>query len=397
MTLSSIDEVTDPDVRELRFTALRATQPIGDLYLSVMSSKDLCLIANFDVRRVIGEERDVERYLGIQRPLHPRRVVDLEKYVNFSDATFPTAIILAINDEYAFYDEKKMLLSIRNYREGEDKPSTNIRKIARVIDGQHRIAGLFAFSGQTFEVPVTLFIGSDISDQAYIFATVNLEQTKVSRSLTYDLLALAKTHSPQRTCHNIAVTLDSDKRGPFYKRIKRLGVATPGRVGERITQAQFVENLLPYISKDPKRDRDILLNGGHLEKLEMREARRFIFRNMFIDERDLDIAQIVFNYFSAVRERWPEGWRTNDEGLILNRTNGFRALMRILRPLSMKLGLPGQIISTEMYLKEFEQVPVDHTHFSIKNYPPGSSGESGMRSDLLHWLDLVQIDRETSR
>lgn len=71
--------------------------------------------------------------------------------------------------------------------------------------------------------------------------------------------------------------------------------------------------------------------------------------------------------------------------------------MRVLRPLSMKLGLPGEIISTGMYLKEFRDVPVEHTHFSIKNYPPGSSGESGMRNDLLHWLNLIQIDRETSR
>ena len=33
----------------------------------------------------------------------------------------------------------------------------------------------------------------------------------------------------------------------------------------------------------------------------MTVARRFIFRNMFIDGRDLDITQIIFNYFSAVQ------------------------------------------------------------------------------------------------
>jgi hypothetical protein len=46
-------DLTDPDIAELRFTALRATQPIGDLYFAVMSSKDVGLIANFDVRRVL--------------------------------------------------------------------------------------------------------------------------------------------------------------------------------------------------------------------------------------------------------------------------------------------------------------------------------------------------------
>lgn len=396
MTQETFD-LPDPDVRELRFTALQATQPIGDIYFAVMSSVDVGLISYFDVRRVLVKERDVERYLGIQRPLNPKRVADLQKYVNFSDATFPTAIILAIDDNYASYDSQKMLLTVRNYREGEERPSTNIRKIARVIDGQHRIEGLFSFKGATFEVPVTVFVGSDISDQAYVFATVNLEQTKVNRSLTYDLCELARTRSPQKTCHNIAVALDSDEKSPFYKRIKRLGVATVGRSGEKITQAQFVENLLPYISKDPKQDRDALLNNQKLEKIDLKTSKRFIFRNMFIEGRDLDITQILFNYFKAVQQRWPEGWATNDEGLILNRTNGFRALMRVLRPLSMKLGLPGEIISTSRYLTEFRSVPVEYTHFSTSNYPPGTSGESGIREDLLRWLDLVEIDRETSR
>ena len=128
----------------------------------------------------------------------------------------------------------------------------------------------------------------------------------------------------------------------------------------------------------------------------MKTARKLIFRNMFIDDRDLDITQILFNYFDAVRRRWPEGWYSSDEGLILNRTNGFRALMRILRPLCLKLGLPGEVISTDAFLNEFRSVPVEYDHFNIKNYPPGSGGESGMKDDLMQWLALGRIDRETS-
>jgi DGQHR domain-containing protein len=165
---------------------------------------------------------------------------------------------------------------VRNYREGENAPSTNIRKIARVIDGQHRIAGLFNFKGPSFQTSLTIFIGSDISDQAYVFATVNPEQTKVSKSLTYDLFALATTRSPQGTCHNIAVALDGDSKSAFYHRIKRLGVATPGRMGETITQATFVESLLPYLSKDAKSDRDKLLRGIKLTKSDLYEEEKYI-------------------------------------------------------------------------------------------------------------------------
>jgi DGQHR domain-containing protein len=383
----------DPDKREIRFRALRVTQPIGDLYTAVISFGELGLISNFDVRRVLQEDRDVERYLGIQRQLNPHRVTELEKYVNFADATFPTSIIIAIDDEYAEYIEESETIVVRNYRVGEKIPSTAIRQIARVIDGQHRIAGLFKYKGNSFALPVTIFIGSDISDQAYVFATVNLEQTKVSRSLAYDLFALAKTRSPQRTCHNIAVALDSDDQSPFHKRIKRLGVATPGRITEMITQAAFVENLLQYISKDPKSDRDVLLRGEKLSKVDVKESRRYIFRNMFLDNKDLKITAIVNNFFDAVRKRWPEGWVSRERGVILNRTNGFRALMRVLRPLYLKLGVPGDVVATQRFLTEFRKVKVDHNHFNIDNYPPGTSGESALRIDLVNWLGLSEIDR----
>lgn len=383
----------DPDRRELRFKALRAAQPIGDLFFAVMSAKAIGEIADFDVRRVIQERRDVERYLGIQRPLALQRVRELQKYVNFEDATFPTSIIVAISDEYAEYDAVKGELVVRNYKVGEENPSTAIRHLARVIDGQHRIAGLNAFRGAHFEVPVTVFIGSDISDQAYIFATVNLEQTKVSRSLAYDLFALAQTRSPQRTCHNIAVGLDSDQRSPFYKRIKRLGVATIGRSGETITQATFVESLIRYVSRDPRSDRDALLRGARLPKADGDTSRQLIFRNLFLEERDLDIAAVVFNFFEAVRRRWPEGWASQERGLILNKTNGFRALMRVLRPLYLKLGRPGEVVHIGPFARAFGDVKFEYQHFNTENYPPGSSGESALRADLIEALGLAGVER----
>jgi hypothetical protein len=57
----------------------------------------------------LQEERDVERYLGIQRPLNDKRVKELESYVNYLDATFPTAVILAVDAEYAEFDESTQL------------------------------------------------------------------------------------------------------------------------------------------------------------------------------------------------------------------------------------------------------------------------------------------------
>ena len=95
------------DSRSVTVKYMRITQPIGDFFLAAIDSRRLCEIAYFDVRRVMQDQRDVERYLGIQREVNNRRVQDLEKYVRFSDATFPTSIILAVHGQCATYDEEK--------------------------------------------------------------------------------------------------------------------------------------------------------------------------------------------------------------------------------------------------------------------------------------------------
>jgi len=181
--------------------------------------------------------------------------------------SFPTSIIIAIDSDYVTYDPATLDMTVSNTRLGETEPSTAMSNLARVIDGQHRIAGLDDVGERTFDVIVSIFVGSDISDQAYIFATVSLEQTKVNKSLAYDLFELARTRSPFRTCHNVAVVLDTFSTSPFYERIKRLGVAWGDRPRETITQATFLNGLIGYISDDPKGDRDALIRGTRLKKV----------------------------------------------------------------------------------------------------------------------------------
>jgi DGQHR domain-containing protein len=368
----------DPDRIEISFKCIKASQPIGDLYVASISHRDLIRMTYFDVRRVIDKERDVERYLGIQRPLHKNRVIDLGDYVNYLDASFPTSIIVAINDiEYVKFDDDTGIMTVSNMKNGDDVPSIPIRRLGRVIDGQHRIAGLESFSGDKFDVPVTIFLGSDISDQAHIFSTVNLEQTKVSKSLVYDLYELARTRSPQKAAHNIAVTLDRDESSALYKRIKRLGMATADRIFEPISQATFVEGILDHITRDPKMDRDVLLRGENPEKADTDETFKLVFRNMFIDGRELDILEIIYNYFNAVKRRWPDAWNDKGRGAVLNRTNGIKALLRFLRHAYLKVAVPGDLVTEDkFYERVFRSINLESDQFVIENFIPGTSGES---------------------
>jgi DGQHR domain-containing protein len=366
----------DPDPISHTFTCIRATQPIGDLFIASIPFPILIRISHFDVRRVLQEDRDVERYLGVQRPVEDKRVKSLSEYVNYGDASFPTSVILAIDEDFARFDDLSNTMTVSNIKVGDSEPSIAIGRLARVLDGQHRIAGLRAFEGETFDVPVTIFVGADISDQAHIFATVNLEQTKVHKSLVYDLFSLARTRSPQKTCHNIAVALDRDKNSALHKRIKRLGFATEGRIFEPITQATFVESLMPYLSNAPKQDRDLLLKGKELQKLYGEELYKMPFRNLFIDKKDLLITEIVANYFEAVRSKWPDAWNETGRGMMLNRTNGFRALMRFLRNAYLDVSSPGEVSSAKkFYDRVFANINLKDSDFTVDNFVPGSSGE----------------------
>lgn len=76
--------------------ALEVVQPIGTFYVCTLSYSDIINISYTDVRRLEGNNREVEEYIGIQRELSPKRVREIEKYVNLVDASFPNTLILSI-------------------------------------------------------------------------------------------------------------------------------------------------------------------------------------------------------------------------------------------------------------------------------------------------------------
>lgn len=240
----------------IKFSCIVAKQPIGEIYVGVMNCDDLEKITEADVRRLKGENRDVEDYIGIQRKLDNKRTKEIGKYVNLIDATFPNSVILAISSEHLKYNPEKGVMEIE-YKDD----------IAKVLDGQHRIAGLKHFneSGDNFQIVVSIFVDMEVEDQALIFATINKEQKNVSNSLVADLFDFAKTRSPQKTCHNIARALNAKESSPFYKKIKILGNAV--NPTESISQDTFVKSLIQYVTKDAHADRDFYKRNKDNKKL----------------------------------------------------------------------------------------------------------------------------------
>lgn len=385
-------------MKELKINVLAVKQPIGTFYIASMPYHEVAQIATADVRRM--EARDMEKYLGIQRPLNEERVKQLQQYVQTVDATFPTGVILAIDEKCASLNKNTGELTISEFIDFEN-PEANITfdKIAKIIDGQHRIASFVEFekSGQkklilthtaNFDINVCIFIGADISQQATIFSTVNLAQTKVNRSLAYDLADLANFRSPQKTCHMIAVMLDSRSDSPLYERIKRLGVKTVGRnTIEPLTQAVFVEALMKFISSNPMKDRDDLQRDKKLPKSNDVASSKLPFRNLFIDDKDEDIAFIVYEYFHAIKMKWPESWNDLEtKGNILPRSNAFKAFMKFLHYIYQKN--IGKILNRCDFILLFQNSSLIDTQIISDQFPHGSGGESMFYKKLVE--DLPQ-------
>jgi DGQHR domain-containing protein len=368
--------------RSIPVRAVKVTQPIGEFYLGVIRYADLIEVSSVDMRRIEG---DLDRYVGIQRKLSKDRVVEIGSFVNSIDATFPASVVLAVKGECATYREEAGVLLLHEGIDEDTGEQIPLTGVANILDGQHRVEGLKAFSGTDFDVPVSIFVNADIADQAYIFATVNLAQTKVNRSLVYDLLDYATARSPQRSCHDIAVALDKAEISPLKGMIKRLGTATPGRQGETLAQATVVGALLPMISLKPEEDRYRLAKGKSVKVDEFPYAST-PFRPLWVAERDSDIARVLIEFFSAVRERWPDAWASREKGDILPRTNGFRALMRFLKLayLSFKPtpDLQSPVVTRDAYLELFRRIDFESNRFSTEVYAPGTSGETALFKDL---------------
>jgi len=381
---------------EIILPVIRVTQRIGTFFIGSLGAKELVQISYADVRRI--EQRDVEKYLGIQRPLDEKRVKQIKKYLDSPDASFPTGIVLAVNQNCTTFDQEGHLI-LRPFESDFPEDSIPFNKIAKIIDGQHRIAAfvnndwnfdeeLWIRIGSEFQFNVIIFIGLDIDEQANIFATVNLAQTKVNKSLVYDLEGLSKSRSPFKTCHQIAIALDSaDSRSPLYERIKRLGVKTKGRESsEPLTQAAFVESLVKLISPDPFADRILFLKGKKPQLINSDELIKYPFRNLFIEEKDNDIALILFNYFSAISRTWSNAWAEKEvEGNILPRSNAFKAFIRYLKKIYIEITRSniGRIPTITEFESVFSRINVTDQDFTSGNFKPGSGGESAFYKLLL--------------
>jgi len=372
----------------------RVSQPIGDFYVGRMDARKLIEISYTEIRAF--ETGTQDKIAGIQRERSEKRIKEISRYVNLEYATFPTSIIIAVEDEcteieeYGDPNDGVFQLTLKPFGDQDDPSHIPLHQLAFIIDGQHRVAGLEGLTeDREFDVNISIFVGASKADKAEIFARVNQAQTKVNQSLVVDLASFYDERGPLKFAHEVGLALNQDPNGPMHDKIKRLGKAQPGKGKvQTLAQASVVKPIVDYITRDPEGERNKRYKGIFSYRRASDEWEKFIFQPFYDDDDASGVFKILSNYFGAVKAKWPTAWDDAPTGIILNRTTGYAALMRFLRPVYLQHCNKGEILSRSDCDKVFNKVSIGANELDKDEYVPGSSGVGRLYRDLMEQSEL---------
>lgn len=319
----------------MKIKYMKVNQKNDSFYVVKLKASEMRNMINFHFRNPYSNEKNTvelyEKYIkrienagleitnseiGIQRRLEITRIKSIKKYLETSEeGFFPNSVILALDP----FDSDYVLNidDIETNEFGEIHLKEGVK--FQVVDGQHRLAGLFIsdeYVQNNFEILAVLLINATPEVCAKVFSDVNGTQTKVNRSVIYDLLGIIKTSSKNefqlKILHDISNQLNSDKESPLYKHIKMLGIGSGA-----ISQAFFIESLQYAINNN----HDVYNNPQvFYEKIYMYLR---AFQRNFPDDWPVKInydLDMFYDYSKYVL-------RTRKSQLL--KTNGFGAIMRL--------------------------------------------------------------------
>lgn len=181
-------------------------------------------------------------------------------------------------------------------------------KLAQIIDGQHRVAGLKEALDANpeisdYQIPVAIYEGLDTANSARIFISINTEQRPAPKSLVFDLYGVTASDlmDPAAIRANDIVSHLSSEGQPYYNWIK-----LPNQERQRggVALSTAVNAIKPLV--DAK---------GQLEQ---------------IGATELEIQKAIFsNYFNAIKSKYGHHW--DDKGNALIYASGFIGAIEFFR------------------------------------------------------------------
>ena len=227
----------------------------------------LTRISYASVRRKDQEEG------AVQRVLNNSRIAGIKDFA-LRMGDFPASIVLNwIGGSMAVNNGQVEIL--------------DLPKLAQIIDGQHRVAGLKAAieddpSVADYQIPVAIYENLDTAHSARIFISINTEQRPAPKSLVFDLYGVTASDlmDPAAIRANDIVFHLCAEGQPYYRWIK-----LPNQERQRggIALSTAVNAIKPLVD-----------SKGQLEQ---------------IGATELEIKKIIFsNYFSAIMDKYDHKW-----------------------------------------------------------------------------------------
>lgn len=300
--------------------AIKVEQPLGDFYVVSLTARQL-LETCYTIRAEVLEDNDEEtsfggflgRIVGNQRLRKPKRLDEIKRYSETVDASFPNSIILGAN-----YDENGNLIT--NIKErwsikslgGEFYELTipSSKKLASIIDGQHRVYGFEKSAAIDMPLLCSVYIDLPLPYHARIFTNININQKRVDKNLAYNLfqfdmeLGEPETWTPETLAVYFARVLSEDKNSPLHSMLK-LGLAN-SQTESSISMASIIDGILSLITINPKNDRELMhkksIEEGRSRKLVEGESLSSPLRKLYINNQDKTLYDIINSYFSALKK-----------------------------------------------------------------------------------------------
>jgi len=350
---------------------LEINQPIGVFYIGVLPAKVISSVST--VRKRAFDPDSNLTSGGVQRDSSNSRIIEISNYCSDPDATFPTPIIIAVDSNSdCKYDPQK-----NTFEFDENKI------LGEILDGQHRLKGIErSLLIDRFDLPVVFMFNLVPEEKAYIFSIINSTQTKVPKSLIYDLFGLTVGRSPQKTCHEIARLANSDEESPFYCRLKMLG-KKEGEL-ESLSQGSFIKYLLPLVSKNPNDDVINIKTNSPLQDYTSAPLRSY-----FMKERDEIIYKIITNVFSSLSHVFPKEW-CDHKNYILSKTTGYGAVLESLRKGLYDYGKQKNDLSKDFFIQVFTKfklnLDMQGLELTSKHFPSNEDQQHRLANLILQTI-----------
>ena len=247
---------------------------------------------------------------------------------------------------------------------------------------------------KTTQLLCSVYMDLPHSYQAYLFATININQRKVDKSLAYDQFGYnvddeeRSGWAPDKLAVFFTRRLNLDPESPFYGRIKVAPLNAEllfpeGYIPDwQVSTACVVEGIVKLISQNSKADRDLL----HKKVIGSRSRSQLPkdsspMRGLYLAGQDEKLYHQIEDFFKVAKDNL---WVSATQRSYIRKTVGIQALFDVLRSVVENTGRNPAVSETNSILGSSSGVD-----FSDPVFQASGKGRVLIRNTILLYADLI--------